>query len=85
MKINKVPEEQWDQLLQKGLENDTSRYFNRSRYSDQIATLEDFDSLYAHLQRSMQEFVETGLDPFFSKSYTLNSNELLKRFCMTLR
>ena len=78
VKINKVPEEQWDQLLQKGLENDTSRYFNRSRYADQIATLEDFDSLYAHLQRSMQEFVETGLDPFFSKSLYLEFKRIIK-------
>tara|TARA_Y100000589_G_scaffold103657_1_gene97961 strand:+ start:1721 stop:2686 length:966 start_codon:yes stop_codon:yes gene_type:complete len=78
VKINKVPEEQWDQLLQKGLQNETTRYFNRVLNNDQIVSLADFDALYSHLQRSMQEFAETGIDPYFSKSLYFEFKRIIK-------
>lgn len=78
VKINKVSEDQWDQLLQKGIANDTSRFFKRNSFNDQIVTLEDFEILYNHLQRSMQEYADTGEDRFFGKSLYLEFKRLIK-------
>lgn len=78
VKINKVSEDQWDQLLQKGISNDNSRFFKRTLFTEQIAGLDDFEHLHAHLQRSMQEYADTGEDPFFSKSLYLEFKRLIK-------
>jgi MoxR-like ATPase len=76
--INKVPEDKWDQLLQKGLKNESSKFFGVRRYSDHIITLEDLEYLHQYLQHSMREMVDTGTDKFFSDSLRTEFKRIIK-------
>jgi MoxR-like ATPase len=81
VRIDKVSEDKWDELIMKGLQNEGCRYFKQSRFRAGLFSLSDFEDLHDHLQRSLREFTQTGKDPFFSNAMYLE----FKRIVRTIR
>lgn len=78
LKVSKVSEDRWDDLLFKGLENDTRKYFKQQEYPDTIFSLEDFEFLHQHVQKSLMKVSETREDVFFGKTLYMEFKRILK-------
>ncbi|MCO4781110.1 MAG: MoxR family ATPase [Candidatus Cloacimonetes bacterium] len=78
LKVSKVTEDKWDDLLFKGLENDTRKYFNQQQFSDTVFSLDDFEFLHQHIQKSLMTVGETGEDLYFGKNLYMEFKRILK-------
>ncbi|MCJ8346034.1 MoxR family ATPase [bacterium] len=78
VKVCKVSEDRWDDLLFKGLENDTRKYFKQQQFPDTVFSLDDFEFLHQHIQKSLMRVSENGEALYFGKTLYMEFKRILK-------
>ena len=78
VRVSRVPEDQWDLLIMRGLQNEQSRYFRQQRFPEPFLEMGDFEVLYEHLMNSLTPLCQEGRDPLFPEPVFLEWKRLLK-------
>jgi len=78
VRVEKVSEQNWDLLVQKGLMNERVRFYQQNLFPEPFLEMSDFEVLYKHLMDSLNAVSLGEGDPYFPEPVYLEFKRLLK-------
>lgn len=78
VRLDKVPEQKWDSLIQKGLMKERTQFYQQNLFPEPLLEMDDFDTLYGHLMESLKPLTLGEKDQLFPESAYLEFKRLLK-------